>query len=227
LIGGEIQVATREPSKPKQTKLTLMRAAERLFAEHGVDHVSLREVSVAAGQKNHSAAVYHFGSREGLIDAILARHARPLHFQWVAYIETLAREGSIGVRPLIEFLIRGIAAKLDDADGGIAWISISAQLNANPTMPLSLRPISMTPEVLRLSEALLSCAPIEPSLIFLRVERVLSVLFGSLLNWARLESSGATMISREAFISDLIDTTVALIEVPPSLQTRVLLDQTT
>ena len=217
-------MATKDLPRPEQTKLALMRAAEKLFAERGVDHVSLREVSVAAGQKNHSAAVYHFGSREGLIDAILARHARPLHFQWVVRIEELEREGGIGIRPLIDFLIRGMAAKLDDADGGIAWMSISAQLNASPTMPLSLRPISMTPEVLRLSEALLSCAPLESSLIFLRMERVLSVLFGSLLTWARFEANGANMISREAFISDLIDTTVALIEVPPSADTRVLLD---
>lgn len=44
-------------------------AAERLIAEHGVD-VPLRDIASAAGQRNNSAVQYHFGSRDGLIDAV-------------------------------------------------------------------------------------------------------------------------------------------------------------
>jgi AcrR family transcriptional regulator len=44
-------------------------AAERLIAEHGVD-VPLRDIAAAAGQRNNSAVQYHFGSRDGLIDAV-------------------------------------------------------------------------------------------------------------------------------------------------------------
>ena len=48
----------------------LIETAERLFAERGVEAVSLRDVSAAAGQRNHSAAQYHFGDRAGLIAAV-------------------------------------------------------------------------------------------------------------------------------------------------------------
>jgi AcrR family transcriptional regulator len=44
-------------------------AAERLIAERGVD-VPLRDIAAAAGQRNNSAVQYHFGSRDGLIDAV-------------------------------------------------------------------------------------------------------------------------------------------------------------
>ena len=44
-------------------------AAERLAAERGMAAMSLREVQAAAGQRNKSAAQYHFGSRAGLIEA--------------------------------------------------------------------------------------------------------------------------------------------------------------
>ncbi|MGI5128106.1 TetR family transcriptional regulator [Pseudonocardia sp. CA-107938] len=44
-------------------------AAERLIAERGVD-VPLRDIAVAAGQRNNSAVQYHFGSRDGLIHAV-------------------------------------------------------------------------------------------------------------------------------------------------------------
>ena len=48
----------------------MIRAAERLFSERGIEAVSLREVGAVAGQRNNSAAQYHFGTREGLVDAV-------------------------------------------------------------------------------------------------------------------------------------------------------------
>jgi AcrR family transcriptional regulator len=53
-----------------KTKLIL--AAERLFARGGLEGVSLREIAAAAGQGNHHAVQYHFGSREGLVQAVFA-----------------------------------------------------------------------------------------------------------------------------------------------------------
>jgi AcrR family transcriptional regulator len=54
---------------PGETALIL--AAERLFAERGIEGVSLRQVNQAANQKNTAAAHYHFGSRDGLVHAVL------------------------------------------------------------------------------------------------------------------------------------------------------------
>lgn len=50
--------------------LRIVVAAERLFALHGIDGVSLRQISAEAGSSNNSAVHYHFGSKEGLIAAI-------------------------------------------------------------------------------------------------------------------------------------------------------------
>ena len=52
------------------TRTRLMRAMERLCAQHGVENVTVRAVVEAAGQKNESALQYHFKNREGLIHAI-------------------------------------------------------------------------------------------------------------------------------------------------------------
>ena len=51
-----------------KTKMILV--AEALFAEGGMNGVSMREIASKAGQKNHFAVQYHFGSRDGLIEAI-------------------------------------------------------------------------------------------------------------------------------------------------------------
>jgi AcrR family transcriptional regulator len=49
----------------------LIEVAERLFAEHGLDGVSLRQIAAEAGTLNNSAVRYHFGSKEALVTAII------------------------------------------------------------------------------------------------------------------------------------------------------------
>lgn len=54
----------------------LKRAALKLFAERGVDGVTVREIAAAAGQKNHGAVGYHFGSKADLIRSLVVDGAR-------------------------------------------------------------------------------------------------------------------------------------------------------
>jgi AcrR family transcriptional regulator len=56
------------PRMNGKTKLIL--AAEQLFARGGIEGVSLREIAAAAGQGNHHAVQYHFGTRERLVQAV-------------------------------------------------------------------------------------------------------------------------------------------------------------
>jgi AcrR family transcriptional regulator len=62
--------AERAMSIPPSMKESLVRTAERLFALHGLDGVSLRQIGQAAGTGNNSAVQYHFGTKEQLIQAI-------------------------------------------------------------------------------------------------------------------------------------------------------------
>ena len=61
---------------PTGKALRIVLTAERLFATHGIDGVSLRQISAEAGSGNNSAVHYHFGSKQGLIAAIF-RHRLP------------------------------------------------------------------------------------------------------------------------------------------------------
>jgi AcrR family transcriptional regulator len=63
------------PIDPGPTRQKILDAAMALFAERGLDAVSLSEINRAAGQRNASALQYHFGGREGLLRAILAPYA--------------------------------------------------------------------------------------------------------------------------------------------------------
>ncbi|WP_017936487.1 TetR/AcrR family transcriptional regulator [Nocardioides sp. Iso805N] len=65
----------RKHAAGEATRITLLEAAERLFAFRGIDGVSLREIQQAAGQSNASVVGYHFGSKAGLVQALIAyRH---------------------------------------------------------------------------------------------------------------------------------------------------------
>jgi AcrR family transcriptional regulator len=103
--------AARRASKPasrgrrvrarpeKETQERILDAAERLFAERGIDAVSVRKVLAAAGV-NVSLAHYHFGGRDGLIEALLRRRFGPITE------ERLRRIGDVEAR--------GSAATLED-----------------------------------------------------------------------------------------------------------------
>ncbi|NIB43591.1 TetR/AcrR family transcriptional regulator [Pseudomaricurvus alkylphenolicus] len=53
------------------SKQRLILAALKLFAEQGIDAVSLRMINREAGAKNNSALHYHFGSKTGLVEAVV------------------------------------------------------------------------------------------------------------------------------------------------------------
>lgn len=84
----------------------ILLAAERLIAERGPD-VPLRDIAVAAGQRNNSAVQYYFGSRDGLIDAVVEHRMPALEAR---RFELLAEHEAIGdadgPRVLVELLAR-------------------------------------------------------------------------------------------------------------------------
>jgi AcrR family transcriptional regulator len=62
----------RRNASGESTRVRLMAVAERLFATRGIEAVTLREIQQEAGQSNTSVIRYHFGSRDGLIRALIA-----------------------------------------------------------------------------------------------------------------------------------------------------------
>ncbi len=61
----------------QEARATILDAAEHLIAQRGAQ-VPLRDIAVAAGQRNNSAVNYHFGNREELIEAVVQRRLEPM-----------------------------------------------------------------------------------------------------------------------------------------------------
>ena len=94
-----------------ETKVRILDAAERLFAQQGLD-VSIRQITDEAGV-NLAAVNYHFQSKEALIDAVIARRFEPLtqrRFEMLDRIEAAAGNGPLPLEGVLEAFLAPVLA---------------------------------------------------------------------------------------------------------------------
>lgn len=111
------------------TRSQLLVAAERLYAERGLDGVSLREITEAAGQRNNAAVHYHFGGRDGLVRTLFEHRYRQLEATRAAMLADLDAVGrGHDVGALVRVLVVPFAeAGTDGGDGD--WVRFVARLH--------------------------------------------------------------------------------------------------
>lgn len=128
-------MATGGASAPS-TKERLLRAGERLFAEHGIHRVRLRELNALAGQRNPSALHYHFGSREGLVVAILAEHQATMDRELCPRLDALTRRPQPpSTREIVDTAVDSLARQLH-TESGRDFLRILPQVTEMVTGPL-------------------------------------------------------------------------------------------
>ena len=115
------------------TRLRILRAAEALFSQKGVDAVSLQAIGRAAKQRHRSAVRYHFRDRVGLLQAILARHAEPIALERSRLIDAIeADRAQADLRRVAQAWVLPITKEAESADGGMHFVCISAELIGHP-----------------------------------------------------------------------------------------------
>ena len=90
------------------TKTRILDTAERLFAQKGFDAVSLRNI-IASARVNLAAVHYHFGSKQALVHAVIARRLRPINEERLAKLaEARANAGKqpVKLERVLECLFR-------------------------------------------------------------------------------------------------------------------------
>ena len=60
----------RVPRSPEPARREILDAALRIFATNRISAVSMREIRLAAKQRNGGALQYHFGDMDGLLRAL-------------------------------------------------------------------------------------------------------------------------------------------------------------
>lgn len=118
-------------SPAEYAKRKLIIAAIRLFAERGVDSVSLRMINREAGHKNNSALHYHFGSKLGLIEAVdhfIQRHFDEVREPELISLEERARNSGITLREAMEVFVNPYVAIIEGYEWGYAAVRTIARM---------------------------------------------------------------------------------------------------
>ncbi|WP_077033297.1 TetR/AcrR family transcriptional regulator [Pelomonas sp. KK5] len=118
---------------PTDAAEQLMEAAERLFAELGVEHAPLRQVVAEAGQRNVSALHYHFGSRPELVARMLERRLRLINAMREQYVDRLVADGEERhPRALARAIVEPLARAIRETSWGPRYAQILAQATLSP-----------------------------------------------------------------------------------------------
>jgi AcrR family transcriptional regulator len=206
----------------RSTKDRLLDAAQRLFARDGVHGARIRDINELAGQRNPSALHYHFGSREALLEAILARYQRDVDINVAAALDRLETGGrELGIREIVEAAVRPEVRTLDTQEGRDCVRIIPPLL---PVLSRNLRAgniYPITPGTRRILE-LLDQRMAERSLPErVRRERLVTyaVVFTTMLGERAnaIEEGGELLLTGDEFAVHLVDMLEALLAAPSGL----------
>jgi AcrR family transcriptional regulator len=195
------------------TKEQIVLAAERLFADRGLDGVSLRQIGAAAGSGNNSAVQYHFGSKEQLVEAIfeyrlphiderrriLAAQRRPADLRsWVeCYVLPILEQGEQAGSHYLSFV-----AMLQQHTHGDAFARIPGRLQESTRVfrdEVGAR-LPHIPEPLRTH----------------RIAQALAFSVHAAADRERAQTNGRTVLPFAVHVADLLDGLVGFLETPPS-----------
>lgn len=212
-------------SDAEATRARIVAAAELLFAERGIDAVSLVEVGEAAGQRNRSAVQYHFGDKDGLLEAIREKHAPAIEQRRSSMLDELEERGTPSLRSLVEVLVLPIADKVRDGEGGEAYVRINASMIGQRHRPL------INPETTRrrdpnarLMRLIARATPALPKALFgPRMVLVTGLVLHGLVDQARLAGPKGDDVAWQLAVNHLIDCVIAVLRAPVSRETRVRL----
>jgi AcrR family transcriptional regulator len=121
------------PAAAPSVRERILNVAERMFAEHGMEGVGLRAITAAA-RVNLASIAYHFGSKDGLLEALFAQRAAPIAQERLRLL-ALCYEG--GKTPTLEqildaFLRPALTLGVQPQFGGPAFVKLRARLGTEP-----------------------------------------------------------------------------------------------
>ncbi|MGI9825021.1 TetR family transcriptional regulator [Agromyces sp. Marseille-Q5079] len=123
--------STRRPTgergnvRGEATRQLILVAAERLFAEHGISAVPLRDIGMEAGQRNHAAVQYHFGDRDALVKAIMEFRGAESESDRAELVAGLMVGGEVPtVADVVGAFVRPLAIHIQPDNHYLAFLSL-------------------------------------------------------------------------------------------------------
>ena len=203
-----------------ETRARLLAEAESQFAEVGIWQAAMGDIVRAAGQRNASALTYHFGSREGVLDAILAEHGNPIDAHRGEMLSMVHHDPDTptDIRSLVSALVRPMTTVLADSRGR-RYVRIVAQLSdrfpAWQDVPEGVDQAHLTDALVRLEAR--ADGP-DASIRTARLVAMIRLMTSSLASRSVALDSGTTpTLADRAYEGDPIDVLVGVLTAPSTL----------
>jgi AcrR family transcriptional regulator len=207
------QLGARGETRGDVARGALLDAAERLFAEQGIEAVSLRDICAAAGQRNHSAAQYHFGDRRGVVAAVFERRMAIVNQRRQARLDDWEAAGDrADVAGLVAALAIPLTEVVAETDGWYGrflartqWDRFASEVVANLPVGASHR---------RALELLAAATDLPRDLRRLRFDQVGTLLTGTVAGWEWQGHRGTRRVALVDLQADLVSTLCAVVGAP-------------
>jgi AcrR family transcriptional regulator len=199
------------------TRETLLRTAQQMFARDGIYQVPLKRIVETAGQRNASALHYHFGGRDGLLAAITARQDGAIEDERAVLLAELAETDRLGdLRSLVEALVVPFAHRLATPDGR-EYLRIVEQLVGLFDMwdvDVAGGPTGAQRVLFHIQDCL---GELPPAVRHERVTILLALVTATLAMRARaLDDGPPPALDHDAFVANLVDMAVGALSAPGS-----------
>jgi AcrR family transcriptional regulator len=205
-------------SSPKERIIV---AAERLFAEHGVNGVSLRQIGAAAGNHNNSAVSYHFGSKEQLVRGVFEYRLPRLRQRRALLVED---HRPIDLRGWLECQIRAVLeqSELDDSH----YMGFVASLFQHGE-PFDLPPEYQADTTAFDARVRAHLSHLDEPVRSQRLNQAMILIVHAAADRERARSEARATLPFAVEVANLVDGMVGFLDAPPSSATLAALDGAT
>ena len=206
--------------RASSTQEAILRAAERLYAEHGVFAVSNRQVSEAAGQGNNAAVGYHFGTKTDLVRAIEQKHRASIE----RLLESMVAQtgDSAQLRDWVTCLVCSLTEHLAQLGNPTTYARFAAQALADPAyQKIVVKDALASPALVKVVDGITRCvADLPPAVVTERNIMARNLMMHTCADFERAFAEGAAIprTSWSAVASGLIDAIVGLWLAPVTKQ---------
>lgn len=200
--------SNRSTSRGALAREAMLDAAEEIGCTAGLGAITLTAVQQHAGQANKSAAAYHFGSRTGLLQAVVGRRMGPIDAHRTRLLDACDPENLAG---LVEALVRPFAEATVLAPDS-RWARFIAQVFIDPALS-ELAFGHDQAQSLRRVQALLADL-LTPRLGEATTTLRIIAVTGSLTTTLALLETRPDLPVTPALVDDLVATSVASLNAP-------------
>ncbi len=200
-----------------------------MFARHGIEGVSLNTITRAARQSNRNAIQYHFGGKNGLVQAIFDKHAPSLAQRRADLIDEMAARKLPTEMIVAKAMVQPLVEKLEEPDGGEAYIHISAELITANTLGYQApekHHLQLVRESKIASFTAQQLGHLPKAIIEQRILLMNILAYHGVSDHARvrkMKQYRSVSAQTEFMASNLVDSIMALLSATPSEQTHALL----